>query len=83
MPKRVDKEPKKDIEVNHLKIYVEKGATVSLGDHNFAKILIGVELPYNPTDKVLQEANATIKKAIMIVDGQLDTELKLLGIDID
>lgn len=83
MPKRIEKKPSTTKEeVRHLKVYVEKGATVSLGDHNFAKILVGVELPYNPTTGEIKASEIAIQKAMEIVDDVLDQELESLGIEL-
>ena len=61
-------------------VYVEKAYTVNMGNHSFAKVTVGVELPQNPTKAQLIEAKKTIDLAISIVDEKMEAEINKLDI---
>jgi hypothetical protein len=82
MPK-VNKEPKevaKSEEVSHLTVTVEKGFTVNIGNHNFAKTTISVQLPYLPTGPIMEAAKITVEKGLSMVEKLLDEEVDKLGL---
>jgi hypothetical protein len=65
---------------SHLTVTVEKGFTVNIGNHNYAKTTISVQLPYLPTGPVLEAAKITVEKGMTMVEALLDKEIESLGL---
>ncbi len=59
-------------------VYIEKSVTKNVGDHNFAKVTIGVALPINYTDDDIANVKATIKKVDSIVELELEKNVESL-----
>ena len=65
-------------ETSQGQIYIEKGVTRNMGDYNSARVTIGVTLPLNPTKEQLEDVKKTIDVANVIVDEEIENQLKEL-----
>ena len=76
----MDKKRKKPVaeKVTEGHVYVEKTITKNIGDHNFAKVTVGVQVPIDPTEEDLAAAANTIAVAVEVVDEALEIELERL-----
>lgn len=59
-------------------VYFEKSVTVSIGDHEFAKVTVGIQTPVNPTKDDLANIETTIAKLDEVVAKEIEWQLENL-----
>jgi hypothetical protein len=61
-------------------VYMEKSLTKNMGNHQFAKITVGMSLPINYTRADLVKARKAIKRADRMITEELEEQINELDI---
>ena len=76
MPKLPDKTKPMITRTEVGSIYYEKSLTKNLGNYESAKVTIGVTLPLNPSDSILEEVQKTFELADDLITKELEIQVK-------
>lgn len=76
MPRKPERTKAKITKTEEGSVYYEKSLTKNLGNYESAKITIGVTLPVEPSDDLLDRVQATFELADDLISKELEIQVK-------